>query len=167
MDAYLRLRIVVGALGEGAQPPWWRTQFFGAAGQRFLKEHLFPRTALPAAVAGVSQAACRLYDPLLAGAQAYHLFRLPPEFELELRDRERYSQPAVAAAAAALASRDALQDLVAGMAAGGGGPIADGPVSCGDERTLRSSRGPALLAAHYASAIATGRRVLPYFEAAP
>jgi predicted ATP-dependent Lon-type protease len=42
-----RLRLLVLALGERAEPPWWRTNVLSAAGRSFC-ERLFPRSALSA-----------------------------------------------------------------------------------------------------------------------
>lgn len=40
----LKLRLLVGFLGEKKQCNWWDTTFLEATGQRFL-ETVFPRTA--------------------------------------------------------------------------------------------------------------------------
>jgi len=61
VEGVFRLRAVVLALGESAQPPWWRTAFLNETGLRFL-ERLYPRTAFHAAVHAAGHAACDVHD---------------------------------------------------------------------------------------------------------
>lgn len=78
-----RLRVLVLALGEKVDPPWWRTQFFTTTGQRFL-ERLFPRTPLLAAVNSAGKPASELHDQAVGRVGAFHLFRLPKNLEFKL-----------------------------------------------------------------------------------
>lgn len=61
IDDYLRLRILVGYLGESAQFAWWNTSFFQPASKLFL-EPIFTRTSLLAKYPGIREAARRLHD---------------------------------------------------------------------------------------------------------
>src|SRR2546425_5415498 len=74
------LRAVVAALGERADPPWWRTQFLTEAGLR-ATQRIFPRTGVAAAIKSTSAAAKAEHDRLIGIGGRYHLFRLPTSLE--------------------------------------------------------------------------------------
>src|SRR5712692_5828586 len=80
----LHLRVIVTALGEVSQPPWWRTQYLSETGMRFL-ERLYPRTAFAAAVRATGVAACAIHDGSIGHGRLYHLFRLPIALEREMQ----------------------------------------------------------------------------------
>ena len=80
--AILRLRIVVGYLGESAQYAWWSTSFYEPSSRLFL-EPVFSKTSQVAQYHGVIEAARRLHDEHLSTG-SYHLFRLPEELEQDL-----------------------------------------------------------------------------------
>lgn len=80
----LRLRILVGYLGERAQFAWWPTAFYEASSRLFL-EPVFSRTSQLAQYHGVVEAARRLHDEHLS-VGSYHLFRLPEEVEEDLHE---------------------------------------------------------------------------------
>jgi hypothetical protein len=80
----LYLRVLVSALGEVSQLPWWRTQYLSETGLRFL-ERLYPRTAFAAAVRAVGVAACAVHDSSIGHGRLYHLFRLPVTLERDVQ----------------------------------------------------------------------------------
>jgi hypothetical protein len=80
----LHLRVIVTALGEVSQPPWWQTQYLSETGMRFL-ERLYPRTAFAAAVRAAGVAACAAHDGSIGHGHLYHLFRLPVALEREVQ----------------------------------------------------------------------------------
>ena len=82
----LRLRAIVGYLGEQSQLNWWSSDFFAPTADAFL-EPIFPRTMFQTQVAGVSAAAAQLHDEHIGVGNVFHLFRLPEEFEQSFHQR--------------------------------------------------------------------------------
>ena len=78
-----RLRALVSALGETADPAWWKTKFMNETGLRFL-ERLYPRTPVRAAMHASGKAACEAHDKAVGRVGVYHLFRLPESLEMEI-----------------------------------------------------------------------------------
>ena len=91
LERIIRLRVVVLALGESAQPPWWRTGFLNETGLRFL-ERLYPRSAFRAAVHAAGKAACEIHDQAIGRRGVFHLFRLPEALEAEVRAFASFSE---------------------------------------------------------------------------
>ena len=65
---YLRLRLIVGYLGERENFNWWSTEFFSGSSRQFL-EPAFPKTYPLAQYHGVSEAARRLHDDHIGKGQ--------------------------------------------------------------------------------------------------
>ncbi len=82
----LRLRVVIGYLGEKSQGNWWQSDFFGAASGSFLNP-VFPRTQFLTQVEGASAAAGRIHDERIGVGKIFHLFRLPEDFEQSFHQR--------------------------------------------------------------------------------
>jgi hypothetical protein len=80
--AILKIRLLVGYLGERAQNAWWPTTFFELSSRQFL-EPVLTRTSQLARYHGVLEAARRLHDEHL-NVGVYDLFRLPEEVEQDL-----------------------------------------------------------------------------------
>jgi len=150
----LRLRLIVGALGERLSPPWWRTQILTGAGSR-MAARLFPRTSVRAGLETATLAAAREHDPHV-GPHRFHLFRLPAAVEGRLQDlledpraREVLQAPAE--------ERDALLESLGTQTRAEEGPRSLGPVADLPRQVAR-------LGALYGSAARAGLRVYPYFE---
>ena len=82
LNAILKMRFLVGYLGERAQYDWWPTAFYDTSSRLFM-EPVFSRTTRLAQYHGVVEAARRLHDEHLS-VGSYHLFRLPEEAEQDL-----------------------------------------------------------------------------------
>ena len=82
LSSSLRLRLLIGFLGERAQFGWWPTAFFDPSSRHFI-EPIFARSPRLAQYHGVLEAARRLHDERL-NVGSYHLFRLPEELEQDL-----------------------------------------------------------------------------------
>jgi hypothetical protein len=82
LSTILKLRLLVGFLGERAQFDWWSTSFYGDYSLRSL-EFVTPKTSFLAQYYGVLEAARILHDEHL-NVGSYHLFRLPEEVEQDL-----------------------------------------------------------------------------------
>src|SRR5260370_41584991 len=76
----IRLRLLVGFLGERRQANWSDCSFLDPTGRRFL-ETTFPRTALNAALHSTSEAARIVHDSRIGRVGVFHLFRLPIDKE--------------------------------------------------------------------------------------
>jgi hypothetical protein len=161
--AAVTLRTVVAAMGERLSPPWWRTQFLTEAGLRSMRR-IFPRTALGAAVASVSEVARAEHDSRVGVGGRYHLFRLPTGTEEDLAGA--LSDPAFALELNGVVN-GGLEVLLATLdllSAGSAATPKEGPISLGDERHLGSQRALAAVAALYRGAASSATRCYPYFE---
>jgi hypothetical protein len=162
MEQLLRLRLIVGFLGEKNQFAWWHTTFFGATGRAALA-YTFPRSTLLAQFTGASEAARLLHDEHIGVGRVFHLFRLPEEVEQDihriLQDGNLVIENDV------LLRQDAaeaeLEDSVIKICR----CCTLGPVTLGDSATLASQDAIQKMAALYLSAFQAGTRVYPYFRA--
>jgi hypothetical protein len=82
VDRLLRIRLLVGFLGERAQFRRWESSFFAPSSARVL-QYLVPSTVRMAQVHGAVEAARRVHDEVLSQGML-HLFRLPEEWEQDL-----------------------------------------------------------------------------------
>ena len=82
LASLLKIRLLVGYLGEQAQFGWWPTAYYEPPGHLFL-EPAFPKTIQLAQYHGVIEAARRVHDDHLS-VGSFHLFRLPEEMEQDL-----------------------------------------------------------------------------------
>ena len=126
----LKLRILVGFLGEKEQFNWWKSSFFSPASDAFLLP-LFNRTKLLAQSNGVSRAASLLHDEHIGVGHVYHLFRLPEDLEQGLHQKlkdpkfEKSIQKDLTKAKA----MNELKELAANFDSGDIGPVRIGSVS--------------------------------------
>lgn len=157
----LRMRLLVGFLGERTQFAWWPTGFYESSSELFL-EPCFPKTVRLAQYHGVVEAARRAHDEHLS-VGSYHLFRLPEEIEQDLHrlvlgtseDELHHQWPHDRAGA--------LEAL--GSLAGSGVDEAVGPVAVGRIQDLDSPAVLKSMAAGYRSAFSKGTRTYPYLMA--
>ena len=160
-DSLVRLRILIGFLGQKNQLAWWDCSFMDPTGIQFL-ETTFPRSARSAALRSVSEAACRVHDQALGRIGSFHLFRLP----IAIEDRLEEAATAIADSLDAdlISSREAALAALHPLAeATIKAPV--GPVQIGVERKILSRTSISELAAHYSSAFESGIQCFPYFAA--
>ena len=162
LTRYLRLRLLVGFLGERSQFAWWPTSFFGNSSGMFL-EPVFPKTAGLAQYHGVTEAARRLHDEHIGVGSVFHLFRLPEEAEQGLHSAmvAGLGQPGLFAG---LEDKDAALQGIAGVA-GDLRTVPEGPTSVGVVKDLFTAPALEKLAECYLSAFRGGVRTYPYFMA--
>lgn len=162
MATVLKLRLLVGFLGEKKQFNWWDTTFLDATGRRFL-ETVFPRTAFEAGLRCATEAARLVHDAQIGRVGAYHLFRFPVEIEDAIEGQ--IAQQLDPAWLAFVADRDAADHELQAMSAS---PVTapEGPVQVGTEKKVLSPDSLSDMAAHYRAAFAQGIRCYPYFGAA-
>jgi len=76
----LRLRFLVGYLGERSQANWWPSEFLANQSEAFI-DPVFQKTCLLAKLSGVTEAARRVHDERIGVGRVFHLFRLPETVE--------------------------------------------------------------------------------------
>lgn len=162
LNDLLKVRLLVGYLGEVSQFGWWKTSFYQPASQAFL-DPVFPRTSHVAKYHGIAEAARLVHDESLS-VGSYHLFRLPEELEDDLHtaltgDEGRATQNEL------MHPQGAALDML--RAIGGASTlVADGPISLGDIDAVRTSNVIVQMAGIYASAYERGIKAFPYLTRA-
>jgi CRP-like cAMP-binding protein len=153
-----QLRMLVAAVGERTEPPWWPTQFFSSTGQKWMAR-VFPRTEFLARLSATTKAAARVHDAAVGGRDRYHLFRLPSDLESALRrEATALSDDVSEATLAETLSR--LSQLAGEQREG----LGVGPILIADADHIGRSTTVRALAATYLGAAESGSRVFPYFE---
>jgi hypothetical protein len=158
LPTFLKLRLLVGFLGERNQHGWWPTSFFGDYSIRSL-EFVAPKTASLAQYHGTVEAARRLHDEHLS-VGSYHLFRLPEEVEQDLHALVQSTQGVAVIAELPRAKETALATLA--EMADAGVPAAEGPVSVGSIRALSDPDTAKSIAGVYLKALSANVRAYPY-----
>ncbi|NPU94907.1 MAG: BrxE family protein [Gammaproteobacteria bacterium] len=154
----LKMRILVGFLGERAQCAWWPTAFYEASSRLFL-EPVFSKTSRLAQYHGVLEAARRLHDEHLS-VGSYHLFRLPEEVEQDLHAIVQSSEGDEFASQAPKSKEAALNALK--QLATTGGKSSMGPTAVGNIKDLDSADTLKAFAAAYLSAFNQDAQTYPY-----
>lgn len=157
---YLRLRLIVGYLGESDQFGWWPTSFYQPSSRLFL-EPVFAKTSRLAQYHGVKEAARRLHDEHIGIGRVFHLFRLPEEIEQDLHKLLE----------ARLGDDSLLGDLADRETALGAlrafssdeGVLAEGPVAVGKFGDLLKAKATKEIAQRYLGAFNQGVKTYPYF----
>ena len=161
MQRIIRLRYLVGFLGEKSQCNWWSTSFYEASSIRFL-EPVFSRTAPLAQYHGAVEAARWFHDENLS-VGSFHIFRLPEEIEQDIHEMvqaqllELFDPSLIVDRASAL---NALSKVSNGTA-----DEAVGPVLVGKIDELRASALLEKVGAIYRMALSSDTQALPYLVA--
>ncbi|MCS4047859.1 hypothetical protein GGQ04_003015 [Salinibacter ruber] len=155
----IRLRTLVGFLGEEDQFSWWDTSFLSETGQRFL-ERTFPRSAFASGLHSVTVAALQLHDASVGKGDVAHLFRLAPTQEREVSELLRDTEPdqildGVQDSETALESLNEMSRVVSSTA---------GAVRVGRRDDLLTSDGIGQVAGYYHEAFTSDQQVFPYFS---
>jgi hypothetical protein len=161
LPSVLKLRLLVGFLGEKAQFGWWPTAFFEAYSLRSL-EFVAPRTAPLAQYHGVMEAARRAHDERL-NVGSYHLFRLPEEVEQDLHAFMQTSEGAELYATVPQDKNAAMAELK--RLGAGETPTGAGPAAVGKIAQLHSAQTIKAMAASYYFAFESGQPSYPYLLA--
>ena len=159
---YIKLRVLVGYLGEKEQFGWWDTSFLSPTGRQFLAIN-FPRAPLNAGSTAVSEAARRVHDARIGRIGAFHLFRLPPSIEESLHEQHYVWDPEfetdwlVSDETAMNRLKEYFSDPV---------ESSEGPVQVGKVARILTNSAIAECARHYFGAFDKGTQSYPYFSAA-
>ena len=158
----LRLRLLVGFLGERAQFGWWSTSFFDPSGALFL-EPAFPKTSRLAQYHGALAAARHLHDEHIGVGNVFHLFRLPEEVEHTLHslllDRMIGSN-----VLPDMQSHQAAVSALASITEGQTRAAAEGPIAAGKLSDLSKPGVLRGIAGSYLAAFEGGFKTYPYFK---
>ncbi len=158
LSTLLKMRLLVGFLGERAQFAWWPTAFYEASSRLFL-EPAFTKTTRLAQYHGVLEAARRLHDEHL-NVGSYHLFRLPEEVEQDLHAIVQSSE-GEALTSQAPQTKEAALDALGRLAATSGTPSV-GPATVGSIKDLDSTETLKAIAATYLAAFSQNSKAYPY-----
>jgi hypothetical protein len=159
----VRLRLLVGFLGEKHQAKWWDCGFLDVTGKRFLQT-TFPRTFLPAAVRSTTEAARLVHDSRIGRVGVFHLFRLPVDIEDQLE--AWVSELAQDQAEDTTLSWDAALDEL-NQFSESQFTAPEGPVQVGVPKKILTAVSISELAAHYHSAFSNRIHCFPYFASSP
>ena len=161
--SWFKLRVVVAALGEVVDPPWWRTEFLTPAGIRFL-ERLYPRTYFVAAVESTGKAAMVIHDRSVGRVGAYHLYRLPADLEIELQtSRTDLENRGVQDFSGALGDRNLLLQFLTNLGEEACPEVDQGPFRVGSGSDVHTNHGLSMSAAVYLKAFSKSVHGFPYF----
>lgn len=161
IDKYVRLRLVVGVLGQKGNRTWWDCNFMSEAGLESL-DYNFPRSPLAAGFAATSLAAKRLHDDRIGRTGVTHLFRLDPDLEILIQRAS--SRDAGRLLKSFSLDKESLKAELATLAREEiDSP--EGPVQVGVLEDAATERGITELARHYHAAFRLGHRIFPYFAA--
>ncbi len=158
-----RLQALVLALGESADPAWWKTGFMNETGLRFL-ERIYPRTFLSAAVCSAGKAASNIHDRAVGRIGAYHLFRLPESLENEIsRMPLETNQAFLSTLRDALGRPERLMELLIQICGRVEREGSFGARRMGTDRDLMTIAGIKKTAAVYYQAFMENKLSFPYF----
>jgi hypothetical protein len=160
-EKWLRLRLLVGYLGEKGQFAWWPSAFLDPSAMAFLSPS-FPRTQRLAQYHGVIEAARRVHDEFIGVGGVYHLFRLPEELEHALHDAFGTQDPSPWFEGT-MSGEMALGKLLA--ISGGALGLGEGPKTIGRDEAISDPASIRKIAGAYNAAFLAGHRSYPYFKA--
>ena len=158
LQTLLRMRLLVGFLGERTQFAWWQTAFYEAPSRLFL-EPVFLKTSRLSQYHGVVEAARRLHDEYLS-VGSYHLFRLPEEVEQDLHSIVKSGVGDELVSRGPRSKEETLQalkQLAATSTSSSVGPKAIGSIKDLDSATILTA-----MAGAYLSAFSLNARIYPY-----
>jgi hypothetical protein len=163
IEQIVRLRLLVGFLGERRQSNWWDCGFLDATGTGFL-QRTFPRSFLLAALRSTTEAARLVHDSRIGRVGVFHLFRLPVETEDQLEACVPEADYAPVGGGGLM--RDStLEEL--GRLTKSRLTAPQGPVQIGVPEKILTPTSVSELAAHYHSAFMGNFQCFPYFAPAP
>lgn len=160
IETLVKLRMVVGYLGEKEQYGWWGSSFFTQGSSAFLAP-LFSRTQILAQCSGVTRAAALVHDERIGVGHVYHLFRLPEDLEQSLH--QALHSPKLGTALQEMTARREVALEYLRQPGEDQAKTAIGPVRMGDIESLRSRETWRRVSAYYHQAFSHGEAVFPYF----
>ena len=162
LEDTVRLRLIVGYIGEKNQFNWWSSEFITPNSAAFLAP-VFSKTASLAQYHGVKEASRRVHDESIGvGQRVFHLFRLPAALEQRLHELV-VSRGLDDEIAAATNSRDAAIAKLTELA-DGSAQSAEGPIAISDSADILNNDWLATAAQCYLSAFEANKQCFPYIK---
>lgn len=160
----IKLRAIVLALGERADPPWWKTKIMRGIGFRFL-ERIYPRSYFWAAINTAGKAACDVHDLSVGRVGVYHLFRFPAGLEIDVHNCFYDLNKKITDEIIGLCDNEdwligKLKDLCNGQTTKNFIP---GAIKIGNEHDCYKTEILKITASLYLSAFESGKQIFPYF----
>lgn len=162
-SSVLVLRILVLALGESCEPPWWRSKYLSETGLRFL-ERIYPRSALSAAINSTGGAACRTHDIAIGKRGAFHIFRLPNNLEREINSLLNGRDGSWKDTSNLLGDECKLKERLLEISIPCDSCDWVGPHRIGAAEDAFKAKSYQIMAAAYLNAFEKGHQAFPYFE---
>lgn len=160
----LRLRMIIGFLGEKRQAGWWQSDFWSPSASVFLSP-IFPRTLLLAQCEGAAAAARAVHDERIGTGHVYHLFRLPEAIEQMIH--QSLQHPDVIGSIGALVSdRAAAEKYLADHFSTSDEETFVGPTLVGNSNGLADPKTFRKIGSAYLSGLRRDVLVLPYLKEA-
>ena len=159
LSELLKLRLIVGYLGEQPRYSWWSTVLFEPASRMFLTP-VFPKTSLLAQYTGVVEAARKLHDEHLSTG-SFHLFRQPEIIEQDLYMLMKNQGVDVELSQALKSKEEALQALQSMTTQSSN--VSEGPLRIGRMKDGDSMESLKLVARAYLGAFNKNIRSYPYW----
>ncbi len=158
LSTLLKMRLLVGFLGERAQFGWWPTSFNEASSRLFL-EPVFSKTSRLAQYHGILEAARLLHDEHLS-VGSYHLFRMPEEIEQDLHALVLSPLGEEISAKVTLKKEEALEAIK--HLSPKDPKVSEGPTTVGSIKDIDSPDTLKAIAGAYLSALSRNARAYPY-----
>ena len=163
LEKLVRLRFLVGFLGEKAQFGWWPSEYCADVSDAFLNP-VFARTKNLARYTGVVEAGRRVHDESIGvGQRVFHLFRLPAAMEQRLHESvasQARDDDIAAATGSTEAALSKLRELADGSIR-----TAEGPIAIGNSTDFANNDWLAAAAQCYLFAFENDQRCFPYITA--
>lgn len=157
----LRLRVVIGYLGEKSQNGWWQSDFFSATANSFLAP-VFPRTRFLTQVEGAGAAACVQHDERIGVGRVFHLFRLPEGFEQAFHQRLQEQEVIDELSALVETSESAVSFLESEFGKSQKKDL--GPVNVGDIQDVADEKVVSVISQHYLAGFRSESPVFPFLR---
>ena len=159
LQELVRLRFLVGFLGERVQLGGWPTEFYGSTREAFLSP-VFSKTANLARYNGILEAARRLHDEHVGVGQAVHLFRFPAVVEQSIHE-ELVEGGVDSAFLSDLASQNSALAALEGLS-DASTTRSEGPVQIGELSDLGSKAWIGKTETCYLNAFSNGTKCFTY-----
>ena len=163
LNEFVRLRLLVGFLGEKAQFGWWPSEFFAPTSAAFLNP-VFASTKNLVRYSGVVEAGRRVHDERIGvGQRVFHLFRLPAAMEQRLHEVVASQDQDYGIDAATCSTETALAELT--DLADGSDQTAVGPIAVSNSTDFANNDWLASAAQCYLTAFKSNNQCFPYIKA--
>lgn len=158
----VRIRLIVGYLGEHSEPKWWPSSFFASRSQAFLIP-VFGKTSFMVQYYGVKESATRVHDEHIGiGRGVYHLFRLPEAIEQQLHNILINPEIKIQSASELSAENTALNTLEGIVKTNI--KKTDGPIRVGSQKDIENIKAWQTVAGHYYHTFLNNNKTFPFFS---